>query len=506
MLEEERKYQVDERFTMPDLAGCVPVGGRLVSNPPATLRATYYDTPDLRLARAGVSLRHRKGETTAKAWTAKLPSDLPGTRHEICRPGSARSIPTDLVSLLTVFHRGVQLRPAVVLRTVRRTHEIRDAQDRLLVEIADDAVSVLERQRIILRFHEVEVERMAGRPKLLDKLEGTLRAAGARRGAFVPKHIRALGPPAAAPSDVPACGSTGRRPSAADAIAVALRRDVLRVLRNDPLVRLRQPLREGDTPVHQMRVGCRRLRSDLRTFRPLLDRDWAGKLRADLRWIADALGAARDAEVLRARLHRTAATDPLAPLEPASVARIDADLAARHEEALVVLDEMLDSPRYLTLLEAIVDAANRPKLDRHAAVAAQWALPPIVAKPWRRLVEGGVRSLGPEAPDSEWHAVRILGKRARYATEAVATVLGGAASELAGLLTALQDLLGEHQDAVIAGDTWLAIAASDPDDHALAITAGRLYERERAAVRRSRQGFDPLWQAATRKRITAWLR
>ena len=72
-------------------------------------------------------------------------------------------------------------------------------------------------------------------------------------------------------------------------------------------------------------------------------------------------------------------------------------------------------------------------------------------------------------------------------------------------LTAVQDLLGEHQDAAVAGDTWLAIAAADPDDHALAVTAGRLYERERAAVCRSRQGFAPLWHTATRKRLTAWL-
>jgi hypothetical protein len=69
----------------------------------------------------------------------------------------------------------------------------------------------------------------------------------------------------------------------------------------------------------------------------------------------------------------------------------------------------------------------------------------------------------------------------------------------------VQTLLGEHQDAAVAADTWLDIAKSDPDDHVLAITAGRLFERERAAVRQARAGFPAAWAAATKKKVTAWL-
>lgn len=505
MLEEERKYQVNDRFTVPDLTACVPDGGAVLPHPAVTLRATYYDTPDKRLARAGISLRYRKGDAADKVWTAKLPSDTPGTRHEICRPGRPGTVPPDLTTLLTAYHRGDPLTAAVVVRTVRRTYEIRDAAAVPLVEIADDVVSVLDGRRVARKFHEVEVERLAGRPKLLDRVEAVLCAAGAKSGGFTPKHIRAMGEPALEPADIPDVGRMPKKPFAADVVAAALRKDVIRIVRHDPLVRLRQPLRGGDTPVHQMRVGCRRLRSDLRTFRPMLDRDWADPLREDLRWLTDALGAARDAEVLRARLKETAAVDALAPLEPAAIARIDADLAARHEEALLALDALLESDRYLALLDALVNAARDPQLSEQAADLARWALPPLVAKPWHQLVRGNVDGLTAASPDADWHAVRILGKRARYATEAVASVLGGAASELAAALTAVQDLLGEHQDAAVAGDTWLAIAAADPDDHALAVTAGRLYERERAAVCRSRQGFAPLWHTATRKRLTAWL-
>ena len=116
MLEEERKYEVDDRFSLPDLSDCVPVGGRVLSHDPLTLRATYYDTADYRLARAGVSLRYRKGDAPDKVWTAKLPSDSPGTRHEICRAGHRTVIPADLVSLLTAYHRGSALQPAAAFQ------------------------------------------------------------------------------------------------------------------------------------------------------------------------------------------------------------------------------------------------------------------------------------------------------------------------------------------------------------------------------------------------------
>ena len=102
--------------------------------------------------------------------------------------------------------------------------------------------------------------------------------------------------------------------------------------------------------------------------------------------------------------------------------------------------------------------------------------------------------------------VRINGKRARYAVEAVAGVLGGEAVELANALAGVQELLGEHQDAAVAADTWLAIANADPDDHALAVTAGRLFERERTAVRAARYAFPAAWKAASRRRLTEWMR
>ena len=510
MLEEERKYEVDAGFRLPDLTECVPEGGRLIVRPAQKLRATYYDTPDLRLARAGASLRFRRGDD--EPWTVKLPTDAPGVRNEISMMGPSSTPPERLVDLVTAYTRGAGVAAVVVLNTVRQAHQLCDREDRVAVEVVDDAVSVSDGRKVIGKFREIEVERKAGKAKLLDLVEAALRDAGAAIGEFTPKHVRALGAPAQQPLDWPEPPTRApKRPTAADVVTAAIQLDIARIVTNDPLVRVRATVGKNDTAVHQMRVGCRRLRSDLRTFSAVLDRDWTASLRGELSWLTHALGAARDAEVLRERLVKTSTADALVPLFEASVARIDADLAARHEDALQALDKAMCEERYHRLLDSLLDAARSPRLVSPADEPAEMMLPGLVSLPWRRLAYGGsgvpgAGHLDPEGPDTSWHGVRINGKRARYGVEAVASVLGGEAAALASALAKVQGLLGEHQDAVVAADTWLAIANADPDDHALAVTAGRLYERERAAVRSVRSAFPATWRAASRRRLTEWMR
>ncbi len=296
--------------------------------------------------------------------------------------------------------------------------------------------------------------RLTGAAHTVSTVEGLLLAAGARRAG----HSGQLG---------------GLWHAERSPVVDAIRSGVNRILTHDPLVRKGDLLPTGDTPVHQMRVGCRRLRSDLKTFRAQLHRPWASALRDELGWLAGLLGAARDIEVLRARLAATAGADPLAAIEAASVHRMDALLAARQEAALDELAQAMCGKRYLDLVGRLARAALNPPLKTHeGARAAAPAVPEIAAAP------------SEHAPDSHWHEWRIEVKRARYAIEAMKGKKDPRARELARL----QDLLGEHQDAAIAADTWLSFAA----DPALAVTAGRLYERERAAVRRARAAIIEL--------------
>src|SRR4051812_13919811 len=112
---------------------------------------------------------------------------------------------------------------------------------------------------------------------------------------------------------------------AAAAIRAALVGGVGRLRGGDPSAR--RGIVEG---VHRMRTSTRRLRSALRTFRDLVEADWARPLEAELKWLAEVLGAVRDLDVLHERL-RLAAGDSaggLAPLFGALTLRHDAASAA----------------------------------------------------------------------------------------------------------------------------------------------------------------------------------
>ncbi|MEV6525609.1 CYTH and CHAD domain-containing protein [Longispora sp. NPDC051575] len=498
-MEEERKFEVDEAFTLP---------AELLDDPavfalaPVRLRATYFDTADLRLARAGASLRFRTGD--AEPWTVKLPTDLPGIRHEVSLAGPSGRVPAELADLVTTFRRSEPLAPVIVLRTVRQPYEVRDEAGAVLAELVDDHVSVLVGRRVVTRFREIEVERKHGGRDVLDRVAATLTTAGAVEGEFTAKHVRALGSPATAPADLAASPRpvSRKKATAADVVAGGIRRDIGLIVAHDPLVRLRAEVGQGDTAVHQMRVGCRRLRSRLRTFAPLLDPRWADPLRAELAWLAGVLGGVRDAEVLRARLAATAAKDPLAPLDPGLVAELDAALADRHRDALRELDTALTSERYLVLLDLLVTVAANPGIGRAGRARAAEALPPFVARTWKKLLKD-VRGLRDDGPDDGWHAARVRAKRARYAVEAVVGVVGRPARRLASALAAVQGELGEHQDAAMAAEAWLELGAVDPGRYGVVV--GRLVERERGAVVAARGRFGGVWAGARRGKVTEWL-
>ena len=80
MTEREIKLSLPGRFTIPQL---IIDGTPLTQEalPELDLRATYFDTSDLRLARHGVTLRYRTGEAAGPMWTLKLPvaNSRPGT-------------------------------------------------------------------------------------------------------------------------------------------------------------------------------------------------------------------------------------------------------------------------------------------------------------------------------------------------------------------------------------------------------------------------------------------
>jgi CHAD domain-containing protein len=467
------------------------------------LDANYYDTRDLRLARAGVSLRHRVGDDPP--WTVKLPEGEGGpvmSRREIPFEGSVDTIPPEAERLVRAYTRGEPLVPAARLKT-ERTRVSLNMNGTPVAEIADDEVSVYHGRRLASRFREVEVEVEDEAPEgLLPAVLARLLDAGAGETDNTPKVVRALGPRALEP--LPGTvAAVGPDSTIGEAVQAAVGNALGRMVAHDPGVRM------GDDPedVHQARVGTRRLRSDLRTFRPLLDPDWVAGLREEAGWYAGLLGEVRDTEVLMERLEHQAHSLPkedAAAVKPI-VARLGREREASRERVL----EGMDGPRYVALLDRLSAAATQPQFASGDGGAgpgrpATDALPALVRRPWKRLAQA-VQEL-PEVPaDERLHAVRILAKHTRYAAEAAAGVIGRPATVFAKQIAAVQTVLGDHQDACVTED-WLRQAAPKTRSTREAMVIGQLIGLQRAEAQAKRALWPEVWARASGPELRRWLK
>ena len=105
------------------------------------------------------------------------------------------------------------------------------------------------------------------------------------------------------------------------------------------------------------------------------------------------------------------------------------------------------------------------------------------------------------AANSELHAARIAVKRARYAAELAAPSSGKRMRKLVSSYKELQDVLGDHQDSVVAR-AWLRAAAQDGAD---AFVAGELAAIEAQAAAEARAAWPKAWKALSRKRLRFWV-
>jgi len=512
---------VDLEFVLPDLTDVCP-GSVASALPEAALQARYVDTPDLRLMRWGITLRHRvesvEGSGQVSQWTVKLPEDAGGValvRHELSWPGPFGPVPPEVASLVRAAARTQPLGPVASLNTQRRRVELSAADGTRLAEVDDDIVSVMDGDQVASRFREVEVELTpAASPDLLKAVVERLVRAGAVEGDNRPKVVRAIGPRAEQPPDV-AIPKVGPYSTVAQVVAAAIASALTRIIRHDPGVRL------GDDPehVHQARVGTRRLRSDLRTFGSLIDAVWLDRTRSELRWVGNALGEVRDADVLSERLRADIATLP--PVDSRDAGAILRRLASERDEARGRVLEELDSDRYVALLEDLTAAAADPPTTGDGRAGD--VLPPLVHKRWRRL-KRSVEALGQDPPDPALHQVRIQAKRLRYASEAAIGVIGSSARNLASAVAKVQTVLGDHQDAVVA-EGWLRKFGSSnsagpnsaspdstspdstsPNSVTQALVAGELIAIQRQRQQETRAAWTEPWNAASRPRLRTWLK
>jgi CHAD domain-containing protein len=503
LLEVERKLDVGPDTALPPLDDLAP---GVVPGPVSVreLVATYLDTEDLRLRAASVTLRHRTGDAE-EGWHLKMPAK--GGRlevHSTAAPPPA-AVPEELTALVRSRVRERALRPVAVLSTTRTVHPLHDAKGRVVVEVVDDVVvGRRDGQEQELHWREWEVELLhKGSAELLEAVVARLMAAGATAATSSSKVGRVLELTGAGGAwwSRPSV-SVRRRATAAEAIRAHLAEQVADLLDRDPQVR-----RDEADAVHKMRVATRRLRSALRTFRPLLDREQTDPLRDELRWLAGTLGGARDAEVLHARLRALLAEQPDELVLGPVAQRVDDVLLPRYREAHAHVVHDLDSARCLALFEALEELAAAPPWREVAQQPATDVLPVLVRRADRQVTRAVRRAqeAQPEHRDEELHEARKLAKQLRYACEAVQPVFGKKALRLAAAATSLQEVLGEHQDSVVTRDVLRQLGAGSNRAGQNGFTFGRLHGLEEARADARTEQWQEVWQQASKRRLRRWL-
>ncbi|WP_405403262.1 CHAD domain-containing protein [Streptomyces sp. NBC_01104] len=492
----ERKYEATGTTRLPDLgrvAGVAAVEHRGVME----LDAVYYDTEDFRLAAGSLTLRRRTGGDDA-GWHLKLPV-ASGIRDEIGAPLSD-TLPPALAALIRSRVRDAAVVPVVRLRSARDVHLLSGADGAPLAELSVDEVRAerLHGGRRSTAWTEIEVELADdGDPAFLDAVEKRLRKGGIRPSASPSKLSRALAE--TAPKRERRREPVAPPGTAGDHVLAYVRRQVTAIVALDPAVRRGLP-----DSVHRMRVATRRLRSALRTYRKVLDRSVTGPVGDELKWLAGELGVDRDQEVLDARLlARLDALPRTLVLGPVR-ARLKVWSVARRSGSRRRTVAVLDGARYLALLHALDTLLADPPLLPAAAAPPGKVLARAVHKDHRRLAARIGRAAAlPPGPDRDLalHDARKAAKRARYAAEAARPALGKPARKSAKRLKAVQSVLGDHQDSVVARDALRVLAVQAHAAGEASFTWGLLYGREEATARARERELPGVWAKASRAEI-----
>jgi CHAD domain-containing protein len=492
--EVEEKYHLDESTELPDFSSMS--GVRSVTRVEHDLVATYFDTTDLALASAGVTLRRGTGGEDA-GWHLKLP--MSSGRLEIVLPlGRAlRNPPVALRKVVAGIVRDDVLAPVVTIRTDRRVHRLHGKKGNVLAEVADDRVSAepvtADAPGLApMVWREAEVELVDGKSALLVWAADLMASVGARRSESPSKLVQALGDrlPRADPVALP---EPGKKSPASEVIRLRLLTQVATLRQQDPWVR-----HDAPESVHDLRVTVRRLRHALASYRPFLDTERTEPVREELGWLAALLGAPRDAEVLHHLLRGLVDEEPAHLVRGPVRTRIDEAFARQYAAARDDLLSAMASGRYFDLVDRLQALAEEPPWSERAHKKAGRALWTSLDDDWKRLrvrvlraADEGARRPGELA---DLHDVRKAAKRVRYAAEALAPLPGKGATRMVKVHARIQTVLGDRHDDEVAQAALVELAdqaASAGDD---TFTYGLLHARLEARSNQHAADFDQAWQ------------
>jgi CHAD domain-containing protein len=472
-VERETKLIVDEVFRLPRLPGR-PLPRRVFTS-------TYYDSLDHCLAQGQITLRYRV-EGGLGLWQLKLP--LVDGRREVEFRGEPGVVPRVFSDALVVHLEGKRLAPVATLRTWRTGTRVTLGRG-MEADVVLDAVSVMMGDTIVQRFHELEIEWRTCDDGGVDRLVHELCRAGARRHDGRPKLFRALsmayGPGVPPPKDAPV----------KQHLRHYLMSQVDTLKRHDPGTRL------GGEPedLHLMRVSTRKLRAVLRAAHRMFDAEWAAPLISGLTWLGQLFGFVRDLDVQLEYFKQEASE--LSPRDRKPLERFVARLQNDRDKARQVLADEMKSARYVSFLHKLHETMREPIL-----VDGKWSLTRIAKRQFKKLT----KEIGklPRSPSNmDLHRVRIKAKRARYVAELVEMSQGKPVARFAKSAKQFQDLLGRHQDSVLAERHVRDLVAKIPGERT-AFVGGLLVARARQQREEARDGFRTAWRKLKKRGKKAW--
>jgi len=513
-LEREVKLAADLSFVVPDLSEIV---GGTTPLPAQDLRTTYFDTSDMRLWERGLTFRHRVGEVGGVGkWTLKLPEESAREtldRTELSWESRRAEMPTEAINLLHGVVRRATLVPIVELASARKRLVLRDSGGSSLAEIDDDIVTVRSGTRKGFTFRQIELEFASNeaptgtRLDAVDAVLNELKQAGAcPDGEGKLSKSLGLGNESKLQSKVT---KKSRKVPLAEVVRLSIAQGLNQLLVNDVRLRL-NPLDLQPHAIHQARVATRRLRSDLKTFSTVLKPAWLDRTKTELKWLGDALGQVRDLDVLAERLF---GDDRTIPPKDDGQAAIHTALEQQRTIASLELREVLNSDRYLQLLEHLRhDAAAPPftlnvstKSDTRRSLVIDGALlvlPSLVRSQWKAL-HHRVHKAGAHPNVTQLHQIRIASKQLRYAAEAATPVIGKDARRTAKGAERLQTILGEHHDAV-AAEEWLG-RSIPRNEEAANFVAGELTVQQQTIQQEMTRQWRKAWTKLNREKVLRWL-
>lgn len=405
-----------------------------------TRRAIYFDTPDEDLRSAGFSLRIRED---AEGRLQIVKAVGASAASLFVRPKWERKVETgspilDDKTPIRAFlgARSDALRPIFEVRTERRRWSLTWEDAR--IDMALDRGDVIAGTRRT-PLCEIELELVDGTPAALFSFARRLAATVPVRLGVSSKAERGyllLGPAARAVKGEPV-GLTREMsvPGAFRIVADAC----LRQFRLNEML-----LRAGDAEtLHQARVALRRLRSALSTFRGMIEDDAFARLKGELKWLADGLGAVRDIDVLIAGNEDSALAPTLTAARETAFRNAATALESERARAL-----LLDFAAWLACghwhgLPHTRESREQPLED--FAMAALDRL-------HRKVRKGGADLAGLD--DEGRHTVRKDAKKLRYASEFFGALFDGKRrlKRFLATLEALLDQLGTLNDAAAMPD------------------------------------------------------